>query len=349
MAKVVHGGVTDEELEQARSRGQELVDLSASLNPYGPHPRVVAAARAASVDRYPEADAGALRRNYAQAAGLEPAQVLAGNGSTELLYLLARALAGPGATALIPGPTFGEYRAAAEAAGMRVIEPRTGAPSFAANLEDLLVCARRSKPRIVFLCNPNNPTGTLLRRAEVERIHEMLHAQDATLVVDEAYMDFAWPENEAMQPRPGLAIVRSLTKLHSIPGLRLGFLLAEADLAASVERQQPSWSVSVPATAAGLEALRLPGFARECRERIAATRQRLKAALETAGLTVGPSAANFLLIEAGDAARARAALLERGWVVRDCSSFRLPGRLRVAIPRDEQADRLANDLAECLE
>ena len=348
MAQVVHGGVTDEELEQAHARNCELVDLSASLNPYGPHPEVVAAASAANVHRYPEADAHTLRRRYAEAAGLEPAQVLAGNGSTELLYLVARALAVPDATALVVGPAFGEYLAASEAAGLNVIESRSKAPSFAVDLEDLVACVGNSKPRLVFLCNPNNPTGTLLGREEVSRVHEAVGGQGGILVVDEAYMDFAWPADEATRPQPGLAIVRSLTKLHSIPGLRLGFLLADTDLIEAAERQQPSWSVSAPATAAGLEALRQGEFARKSRERVAGTRDRLKARLIAAGLTLGPSAANFLLIHARDAVRARAALLERGWVVRDCTSFGLPGHIRVAIPRDEHADRLAEDLVECL-
>lgn len=348
MAKVVHGGVTDEELKRARARGCELVDLSASLNPYGPHPDVLNAARAAIVHRYPEADAHTLRSWYAEAAGLEPAKVLAGNGSTELLYLVARALAVSQATALIVGPTFGEYRAASEAAGLKVVEWRSQPPSFAVDMEDLLACVSRSKPRVVFLCNPNNPTGAVLTREAVEQTRAIIRGQGGTLIVDEAYMDFAWPADEATHPRPGLAVVRSLTKLHSIPGLRLGFLLADPDLIGAVEWQQPSWSVSAPAAAAGLEALRQSQFARESRERVATTRDRLKAKLTAAGLTLGPSAANFLLIDAGDAVRVPAALLECGWVVRDCTSFGLPGHVRVATPRDEQADRLADDLVECL-
>jgi len=348
MAKVVHGGVTDEELAAALACGQELVDLSASLNPYGPHPDVLAAARAAIVQRYPEADAHTLRRRYAEAIGLESAQVLAGNGSTELIYLVARALAPPGATALVVGPTFGEYRAAAEAADLAMVEWQSQAPSFEVRLDALIDCVGRSKPRVVFLCNPNNPTGALLSREEVALVHEIVGDHGGTLVVDEAYMEFAWPAVEATRSQPGLAIVRSLTKLHAIPGLRLGFLVADADLIDAVERQQPSWSVSAPATAAGIEALRQEEFARESRERVAGTRDRLKARLSAAGLILGRSAANFLLIEAGDAVRARAALLERGWVVRDCTSFGLPGHIRVAIPRDEQADLLGNDLVECL-
>jgi L-threonine-O-3-phosphate decarboxylase len=348
MANVVHGGVTEAELADARMRGRELVDLSASLNPYGPHPRVVEAARAATLARYPEADSHTLRACYAAAAGVEPGNVLAGNGSTELLYLLARAVAAPGTSALIFGPTFGEYRAAAGPAGMQTIELRADPPGFVLDLGRCFECIASAEPRLVFLCNPNNPTGTILQRDQLGQMLQVVRQHGGTLVVDEAYMDFAWPANESVLPAPGLAVVRSLTKIHAIPGLRLGFLLAEPDMIAAVERQQPSWNVSAPAAAAGMEAIRQSAFASESRERVATTRDRLKAALGASGLVLGPSLANFLLIEAGDAARARAALLERGWVVRDCTSFGLPGHIRASIPRDELADRLANDLVECL-
>jgi L-threonine-O-3-phosphate decarboxylase len=349
MAKVVHGGVTDSEIAAARARGLDPVDLSASLNPYGPHPSVVKAAQEATFARYPEADAHTLRACYAASAGVEPACVLAGNGSTELFYLITRAAAATGSTALILGPTFGEYRAAVEAAGMEHVEWRATPPRFAPLLDEWSECIARSKPRLVFFCNPNNPTGAILARDQVERLHTQVRDHGGTLVVDEAYMDFAWPEEQGMQqPRPGLAVVRSLTKLHAIPGLRLGFLLAEPDFIAEAERHQPSWSVSAPATAAGMQALRQASFALESRQRVAESRDRLKRTLTAAGLAMGPSMANFLLIEAGNGARARAALLERSWVVRDCASFGLPGHIRVSIPRDDLADRLEQDLVECL-
>jgi len=131
MARVVHGGVTVAELREAEAQGIALIDLSASLNPYGPHERVVAAARTAVLERYPEPDAATLRNRYAEAVALDPRQVLAGNGSTEVLYLLCRAFAWHSSTALILGPSFGEYRAATEAAGMTVAEVWAEPPEFA--------------------------------------------------------------------------------------------------------------------------------------------------------------------------------------------------------------------------
>jgi len=306
----------------------------------------VAAARSAVLERYPEPDAAMLRNRYAEAAALDPRQVLAGNGSTEMLYLICRAFAGQSGTALIVGPTFGEYRAAAEAAGMTVREVRAGPPEFALPEVALCKAIQELRPRLVFLCNPNNPTGLLAPRTVLSRIHCVVVDAGGFLVLDEAYMDFAWPRDERMQPAPGLAVVRSLTKLHAVPGLRLGFLAAEPAVIAAVERLQPCWSVSAPAVAAGLQALKEQAFADESRQRVAATRARIQDALSAAGIPTGPSSANFVLVRAGDAPRVRQALLRRGWVVRDCSSFGLPAYVRVAIPHSDGAERLIDDLVE---
>ncbi|MBA4179637.1 MAG: aminotransferase class I/II [Anaerolinea sp.] len=348
MARVIHGGVTVAELREAEAQGIALIDLSASLNPYGPHERVVAAARTAVLERYPEPDAATLRNRYAEAAVVDPCQVLAGNGSTEVLYLLCQAFARQSSTALIVGPTFGEYRAAAEAAGMTVAEVRAEPPEFALPEVALSEAIQELRPGLVFLCNPNNPTGLLVPRSVLYRMHQCVVDAGGVLVVDEAYMDFAWPRDERMQPAPGLALVRSLTKLHAVPGLRLGFLAAEPGIIAAVERLQPCWSVSAPAAAAGLQALNERAFADESRELVAATRAHVQRALSVAGIPTGPSSANFVLLRAGDAPRVRKALLQRGWVVRDCSSFGLPTHIRVAIPRAGQADRLLGDLLECV-
>jgi histidinol-phosphate aminotransferase len=341
--RVVHGGVTPEELAAAVAGGRRLVDLSASLNPYGPHPSVVAAARAAAFERYPEPDAGRLRRAWAAKFGVASAQVLAGNGTSELIYLLCRAF-GQGGRCLVFGPTFGEYAAAANAAGMRVFEaPHPGGRAGAAEPGRVV---GEVGPRLVFLCNPNNPTGQLCTRVEVEQLRRAAVASGGRLVVDEAYMPFAWPEAEGATPGRGLLVLRSLTKLHAVPGLRLGFLLGEPGDIAAVEEHQAPWSVSAPAAAAGMAALELDDFCGESARRVAATRARLFDALEAAGFDVQPSLANFLLVTVGDARRFRAGMLERGYVVRDCGSFGMPDRVRIAIPHEAEADAVVAAMEE---
>lgn len=343
MGRVVHGGVTPEELSAALAAGQRLVDLSANLNPYGPHPAVVNAARAAPLERYPAPDAAGLRQAWARKFGVEPGQILAGNGSSELIYLVCRAL-GQGGRCLIFGPTFGEYAAAAKAAGMSVFEaPHPGGRAGAA--EPARVIAEVG-PSLVFLCNPNNPTGQLCTRGEVERLGQAVAAGGGRLVVDEAYMPFAWPEEEAATPGGGLLVLRSLTKLHAVPGLRLGFLLGERADIAAVEGQQPPWSVSAPAAAAGFAALDLDDFCRESVQRVAATRARLLDALEAASFAVRASLGNFLMVEVGDAGRFRVAMLERGFVVRDCASFGMPEWVRIAVPHEAAMESVVAAMKE---
>lgn len=339
--RVVHGGVTAEELAGAAAAGIELVDLSASLNPYGPHPDVLAAARAAEVRRYPEADAGTLRAAWAREWGLTPGEVLGGNGTSELIYLLCRAL-GRSGRCLVFGPTFGEYAAAARAAGMDVV---TGPHPGGAGAEPARL-VEEVEPALVFLCNPNNPTGALCPREDVAALAAAAARAGGRLVVDEAYMPFAWPEDERAAPAPGLLVLRSLTKIHAVPGLRLGFLLGPGDDIAAVEAQQPPWAVSAPAAAAGMAALGLEKFCRESARRVAATRARLFDALEVAGFGVRPSLANFLLVDVGDGAAFRAALLRRGFAVRDCASFGLPEFVRVAVPHERDAGRLIEAMME---
>ncbi len=345
---VVHGGASAEELAAARAAGVELLDLSANLNPYGPHPAVVAAAAGAEIRRYPEPDAGALRRAWAPAFGVDPGQVLAGNGSSELIYLVCRAL-GAGGRCLVFGPTFGEYTAAARAAGMAVVEaPYPGGP--ANRHVDPVRFIEEVRPALVFLCSPNNPTGELCATAQVEAIAAAVRRAGGRLVVDEAYQPFAWPEDEGCAPGAGVLVIRSLTKLHAVPGLRLGFLLGEEGEIAAVEAQQPPWSVGAPAAAAGMAALDLGEFCRDSVRRVAATRAILFDALEELGLAVRPSLANFLLVGVGNGARFRQVLLERrAIVVRDCASFGLPDCIRVAVPHERDIGRVIEAMKEVQE
>jgi histidinol-phosphate/aromatic aminotransferase/cobyric acid decarboxylase-like protein len=135
--------------------------------------------------------------------------------------------------------------------------------------------------------------------------------------------------------------------LHAIPGLRLGFLLAEPEVIDAVERLQPPWPVNAAALAAGLEALRQPEFAETSRAGVAAARDDLICGLRQSGFNVAPSAANFVLVEVGDAPGFRRAMLEHGYVVRDCTSFGLPSCVRVAIPREGVVWPLAAAMESC--
>jgi len=341
-APVVHGGLSDAEHATYADRGIALVDLSASLNPYGPHPRVTRAARFAAIDRYPEADSRRLREAYAAHSSLSADRVLAGNGSSELIYLAARAAATAAGTGMVIGPTFGEYSRAIRAAGMTVETWTAHAPAFELCVDEIVTRIRQLRPDIVFVCNPNNPTGRLFGQAEIDEIGTSVRATGGWIVIDEAYMDFANPGRSPIAPAPGEIILRSLTKLHAVPGLRLGFALAEPSVIGAMAALQAPWSVSAPAQAAGLQALKEEAFAAKSVQRIARSRARLVRSLQSAGFEVNDSAGNFLLVRVTGGAVFRRRLMERGFVVRDCASFGLPEHVRVSIPRNADLRRLVS-------
>ncbi len=334
--RVFHGGASPEDRARLAAAGVELVDLSANINPYGPHPSVLAAAQAATVSHYPEADSRSLRAAYAATRGLATNEVLAGNGSSELIYLVARAFAS-GGRVLVVGPTFGEYTAAARAADAAVVEEvrASSETAFCPDLEGLIQRIVAVPPRLVFVCNPNNPTSTLLPRTAIERLTAVVRGVGGVLVVDEAYMDFAAPDADPAPLAEGRLVIRTLTKLHSIPGLRAGFLCGPSRLIEQVARFQPPWPVSAPAEAAAIQALTLDGWAAGCVANVVEARETLVSGLRAEGWQVVESRANFVLVWAADGASLRGRMLERGFVLRDCASFGLPHYVRIAVPRIE--------------
>ncbi len=341
-ARVVHGGLTAAEREELAGAGVDVVDLSANVNPYGPLPRVLRAARQTRLDRYPDVDAATLRAAYANAHGLDPAQVLAGHGSSELIYLAARAFVSAGGAGLVAGPTFGEYAAAIGAAGGRVIELRAEArDGFRLDSGQLVEVIRKERPGVVFLCNPNNPTGSLTAGDAIEAITDAARGCSAIVVIDEAYMEFAATRAAPSSPAPGRLILRSLTKLHSIPGLRLGLMAGNVCDIDRVRMLQPPWAVSAPAAAAALQSLGEGEFERRSVARLTATREMLTRDLADRGWDVTPSEANFVLVQVGDGSGFRSRLLLRGFAVRDCASFGLPEYVRIAVPHHTHLDRLA--------
>jgi threonine-phosphate decarboxylase len=345
---VIHGGATPAEREGVRRRGLDLVDLSASLNPYGPHPAVVAAARSAAVDRYPEQDAATLIAAYASEIGVPPKCVLAGNGSSELIYLAVRAFGRPGCPAVILGPTFGEYARAASAATVVPHTIRAIEPAFDPPVDALLAVIAAAASPVVFICNPNNPTGRLLAPGIIETIASATGRAGGFLVLDEAYLPFTGTSSVRTHLfHSSLFTLHSSTKLHAIAGLRLGFAVGDPAHIARVRALQPPWAVSAPAIAAGLAALAERDWARSCVERMAATRGALAERLACIGLPALPSSANFLLVDVEDAAAFRRQLLERGFAVRDCSSFGLPRFVRIAVPHEEHLSRLCEAVERC--
>jgi threonine-phosphate decarboxylase len=332
----------------ARSLGVsegDLLDFSQNVNPLGPPAQALEAARRAldeETGRYPAPGYPRLREALAAYLGVPPGKVVPTNGGAEALFLAARGAAE--GKALILEPTFSEYAAATRAAGLEPVRrvarrPEDGFRLDPAALEDLEGVA------LVFLCNPNNPTGDTLTRAEILEVAERVRERNAALVVDEAFADFASEAGVAAEVGEGLCVARSFTKFFAIPGLRLGCLVCER--AGRVRELQPSWSVNAVAAAAGIAAVGDQNFVATSAAEVARLREELFGALEALpGLTPFPSAANFLLVRGPAGLPER--LARRGVLVRGCEPFLGlgPGYFRVAVRRPAESERLVAALRE---
>lgn len=347
LSPVPHGGIGDAELARHGLARAEIVDFSVNANPLGPSPAAVAAASAAAWDRYPDDAAAELRDALAARDGVLPEEVVVGNGSAELIWLLALAFLDPGDAALIVGPTFGEYARAAGIAGAAVHELRADPVyGFAVDIAAVMQTAEQADARAIFLCNPNNPTGTLLPADALDALAEGLRGR--LLAVDEAYRQFVDepPATTGLLGRGNVVLFRSLTKDYALPGLRLGYALAAAPIRRALDAARPPWSVNAVAQAAGLAALADEDHLALARDEVRRARVSLTEALAELGLRVIPPAANFVLVEVGDGAAVRAALLRRGLVVRDCASFGLPAQIRIGLRPVAECARLVAALTE---
>ena len=337
MSGVVHGGVGDDERGALGDAANDLVDLSANLHPDGPPPAVIEAFRAAAVDRYPSPDAAPLRAALAALHGVTPASIVVTPGASAAIYLALSALVSPGDDCVVFPPTFGEYERAILAAAGHIVEVSVLPPAFGVPLPPSAALA--------MLCNPNNPTGRYLARPEVEAIASRVEY----LFIDAAYEPLAerpWDAVELVRTGAPVLVIHSLTKLFAMPGIRLGYVVAPEAIAERLRRIQPPWPLGGPEIAAGCAAVAMFEARRATVPPLHDRRRRLEVALAELGCRIAPSTTNFALAEVGDARAFRAALLTRGFAVRDGSSFGLPGWVRLAVPAEAAMARLVHALAD---
>lgn len=311
------------------------VDLSANENPLGPSPRaLVALAEAAGRShRYPDRQGSALRQALAARLAVEVGQVVLGNGSCELLDLIARALLAPGDQALIATPSFLPYQSAIRRAyGELVAVPL--AADFTCDYPGM---AERVGPRtrLVILGHPNNPTGVALAADALAHFLDRL-PPDVVVVIDEAYRDYVDQPGAAdalalvRAGRPVIAL-RTFSKLHALAGLRIGYAVAAPEVAARIEAVRPHYNTSGAAQAAALASL---DDAAHAANSLAVNRSglaELAAACGELGLAVVPSQANFLLVAVGDGGRVTDALAAHGVLVKSAAAFGLPAHIRISV------------------
>lgn len=320
-----------------------------NINPLGPPGEFeeILKGGARPMTIYPEPDCETLKAISAAALKVAPEQITFTNGAIELIYLVLQVLRPR--TVLIPGPTFREYEIACRIWKARVkhfrLSPKKG---FVPDLRRLTTAARGSE--LVFLCNPNNPTGNLIPPEVLRPFLKYCDREGIFVVVDESFLFFhhRWEELTCMYEtgrRQNLMVVQSLTKFYAIPGLRIGCGLAHPQTMAFFSDFLPPWRVNGIAQAMGAAAYRLPDYARRTRLFVSAEREWLTAALsEIPGMSVYPSAAPYLLLKLAAPATAGTVadmLARTGILVRNCSNFAFFGddHLRVAV-KDREKNRL---------
>ncbi|HVZ13133.1 MAG TPA: histidinol-phosphate transaminase [Bauldia sp.] len=335
--------------------GAKLHKLSSNETPLGPSPAAVAAYRdaAESLERYPDGSASRLREAIGATFGLNPAQIICGNGSDDVLHLIAEAYIGPGDEALYSQHGFLVYPIATKGAG--------GTPIAVPEREltadvDAFLASVTPRTRAVFLANPNNPTGTYLPFAEVRRLHQGLPS-NVLLVLDAAYAEYVKRNDyesgiELAGNSENVIMTRTFSKIFGLAGLRIGWGYGPAHVIDALNRIRGPFNVSTPALAAGVAAL----GDKLHTERAAAHNEewlpRLTGALTKLGLKVTPSVANFILIHFDGtgkrAADADAFLLSRGVVLRRVDSYGLPNALRATIGSAEANEEIVAGLAAFL-
>ena len=348
--KLVHGG------DWAGYRaefGCDALDFSANVSPLGLPAGVAAAITNAlpTADRYPDPLCRELRAALAGAEGVPADWILCGNGAADLIFRLA--LAVRPRRALLPAPTFAEYEAALQTVGCAVQRVFLREENEFAVTEKF-IDAVTPETDIVFLCQPNNPTGQVTPHALVERLVRRCAECGAVLVVDECFLDFlpdrdAWTAKQLLRDAPQLIILKAFTKLYAMAGVRLGYALCgDAALLEKMRGAGQPWAVSSLAQAAGLAALQETAYADAVRALIAEQRPRMAAGLRALGLRVMDGQANYLLFRATPDFGEK--LRRRGAVVRSCANY--PGLdaawYRTAVRTAEENTRLLQIMGEIL-
>ncbi|GLK73011.1 histidinol-phosphate transaminase [Ancylobacter dichloromethanicus] len=326
--------------------GVKVHKLSANENPLGPSPKAVAALQSATAfELYPDGSSTKLREAIAATYGLDPARIVCGTGSDELLMLTAAAFAGPGDEVLYSQHGFLVYRIAALAAGATpVVVPEK---DYRTDV-DALLAAVTEKTRVVFLANPNNPTGTYLPFDEVKRLQRGLPPH-VLLALDAAYAEYVRRNDyeagiELVATCPNVVMLRTFSKIHGLAALRVGWLYGPAEVADAINRIRGAFNVSAPGLAAAVAAIEDAAHVEAAIAHNEVWLPWLTRELTALGLTVTPSVTNFLLVHFPDtpgrtAKEADAFLSQRGLILRRVDSYGLPGALRLTVGTEE-ANRL---------
>jgi threonine-phosphate decarboxylase len=351
----MHGGNVDAWARSAGIEAGRMLDFSASINPLGPPPsaRKAFIKSYGEISRYPDPYGEKLKEALAEHHRMGPSEVLLGNGSTQLIYLLCAALRPR--KGLVVGPAFSEYANALALSGANIRRFTLSADDGFQFLLQQFMAAWDKDCDIVFLPRPNSVTGQVIPKTEIESIARVASTRKSIVVIDEAFIDFVEKDSikTLLRQNPYLIVLRSLTKYYALPGLRLGYLLGEACRVAQLAAHQEPWSVNAPALSVALACLKDAGFTSKTERWLTKERKFLSERLKTIeGLHPFASQTNFLLVKIGrndiDGLQLRSFLSRKKILIRACNSFAGLGAeyFRIAVRRRKDNLRLLAALKE---
>ncbi|MDX2079178.1 MAG: histidinol-phosphate transaminase [Terrimicrobiaceae bacterium] len=334
--------------ELAREMGLEpsdIIKLASNENPLGPSPRALAAMRE-TLERahfYPDGGGWALRNAIAARLGLARENVILGNGSNEIIEFIGHAFLKPGDEVVTAKHAFAVYSLMAQLFGASTVEVPD--PGYTHDLEAMLA-AITPRTRQVFIANPNNPTGTLVGQAAIEKFMERV-PEHVLVIFDEAYYEFLdEPPDVLRYVREGrnVVVMRTFSKIQGLANLRIGYGLAPEKIATVLQKTRQPFNANGIAQAGAAAGLQDEDHMRKTRELTHEGRNYLQAEFTAMGLEFVPSAANFVLVHVGDGDRVFQALLRKGIIVRAMRSYKLPAWIRVSVGTMDQNRRFIAEL-----
>ncbi len=325
----VHGGPGFASIDGRNP--DRLLDFSTCCNPYPPPAAIRRSLRTCEINRYPDPEAMEFIKTLACKLEVDPSNIIAGSGSTELIRMTAIAYFNHTSIIILPSPTYGEYELACRLVNAGIVNyPLHQDNGFSFNAGDFIDFARPFNPSGIFICNPNNPTGQYISKEEIKDIIDAF--PEALITIDEAYISFTanrW-NSLSLINKNNLIILRSMTKDFALAGLRVGYAVAHRQIIEILKKVRPPWNICSTAQNAGTASLKCDDYLTKCCRFIEKSRDYLIRSLTGLGYSIPPTSTNFFLVKTGNATQIGKKLLEMDMLVRDCTSFGLPDYIRIA-------------------
>ncbi|MEW6067621.1 MAG: threonine-phosphate decarboxylase CobD [Nitrospirota bacterium] len=366
-----HGGNIYRLAEELKIQERKIIDFSASVNPLGVSKKIKAELRGhlKYLHNYPDPETKRLRKRLAQYHGIDPETILCGNGSTELIYLIIRTLKPQ--RVLIPAPTYSEYEKAVLISHQSLVISQQLAnkeksidikylnlkenEGFRINPNEFIVAMEGELPSfdMAFLCNPNNPTGRLLKMEDVLKIADTAKEIKCYLIVDESFIDFCHDESviTEVENNPYLIVLKSMTKFYALSGLRIGYGVFPRNLINNLKEYKEPWTVNSLSQRAAIIALKDKAYRQETLRIIKEEKRFLERNFKKIGIEFFNSDANFYLLKISNAVEICQRLKKKGILVRECSNFKGvdSSYLRIAVKSHRENTILIKKLASILQ